>query len=1233
MSVSSLPPAGWRFWIDRGGTFTDVVAIAPNGTWHSDKLLSSNPQQYADAASEGIQRLLQRYGHSPQTVTEIRLGTTVATNALLERRGAPVALVLTIGFADLPIIRHQDRPSLFQRHLERPPPLFTQVIEARERVSASGEVHQALDGAALTQLRRDLIAARAAGIEAVAICFLHGWAHPAHEQVAAAAACDAGFTQVFTSHTVSPLPRWVPRADTTVANAYLTPVLQRYTEAFTTRIAPLAATEVAFMQSHGGLTSAAHFRGVDALLSGPAGGLVGLQGVGAAIGQSRLIGCDMGGTSTDVALVDGSLPRRAVNPLAGLTLQVPMLDIHTIAAGGGSVLAITDGRLTVGPVSAGADPGPCCYRRGGPLTVTDANVLLGRLVPERFPSVFGPQSDQPFDVAAVSTAFSALASSLAPTAPSLQSLAEDFLSVAVGAMANAVRHVALRAGHDPAEFTLVPFGGAGGQHACQIAAALGISQVLIHPLASVLSAVGIGLAPRRAVRRRGEGRTLAALESADLTQAFSQLQREALEALTTIAPATWGLALHLRVPGTDATLAVDWHVGRSTTQVVTDFIRQYTHRYGFTPTASDVAPESLIVDALEVEAMADAARVLPDAATPTRALHPPCTTTAWFSGSWHTVPLLDRAALLPDSCISGPALMTDDGATTVLLPGWQARVLAQGELWLTPIAGAVPGVRQPLPGVDTAPTPARLEIFNGLYQQVAEQMGLVLCDAARSVNVKERLDFSCAVFAADGSLVANAPHMPVHLGSMGASVRAIQTRLLARGTPAQAGDAWLVNVPWGGGTHLPDITAVSPVLLDGDTTPRFWVASRAHHADLGGLTPGSMPPNSTTIEEEGITFDGFPVVIAGVFQDAALRAQLLTGRWPARNVEQNVADVRAQLAANARGILELRRLCQQHGAAQISAYMHHVQDNAAAAVRAAIGALTPGECSVPLDAGMVVRVRIDVDRVAGTARIDFTGTSAQNFPQPHNFHAPLAVTTAAVLYVFRTLIDRDLPLNEGCLRPLTLVVPEGSLLNPRPGAAVVAGNVETSQAVVDALYGALGLLAASQGTMNNLTFGDETHQYYETIAGGAGAGPGFPGADGIQTHMTNSRITDPEILEQRFPVRLEHFGFRPGSGGRGQWPGGKGLIRTLRFLAPMTVGLLSQRRLHAPFGVAGGGDAATGTAILTRLNGPVEVLGACATVTVKAGDQLCIATPGGGGYGPEPTTTPTPASPCSLTTR
>jgi len=1008
-------PGGWRFWIDRGGTFTDLVAVSPEGEWHMDKLLSVNPAQYADAASEGIARMLRRLGRPGDVVEEIRLGTTVATNALLEYKGARVVLLVTAGFADLPVIRAQNRPELFARALRRPAPLFTSVIEVRERLGPNGEVLVPLAPDALACLTGKLRAARAAGAEAVACCFLHAWAHPAHELLAAEAARAAGFTAVFCSHQVSPLPRWVPRADTTLADAYLTPVLQRYLAGFLERVAPFQPREVAFMQSHGGLTAASTFRGVDALLSGPAGGLVGMRGAGMAAGESRLVGFDMGGTSTDVALVVDDLPRRPVNTLAGLTLQVPMLDIHTVAAGGGSLLRHLDGRLTVGPDSAGADPGPRCYRRQGPLAVTDANVLLGRLVPQRFPAVFGPTADQPLDVAGVVAAFAELATTLLGRIPQPgepERLAEDFLEVAAVNMANAVRHVAVRAGHDPAAFTLVCFGGAGGQHACQVAGLLGIRRVLVHPFASVLSAVGIGLAPRRAVRRRGDGRTLAcawqAREGDSLTDAFAALE-------SAVGPMThWTRTLYLRVAGTDTALPVSWSAQDDCHTRIAAFAAAYRQRYGFEPEAADLDPAALVVDALEVEGTADDQRALSAAPRLPRAPYPTGTTRAWFAGAWLEVPLVDRAALRADEQLSGPALITDEGATTVVPAGWRVRVLAQGELLLaadddsTAAAPSASGHCQSAAAVESleAPTPARLEIFNGLFMQVAEQMGLVLCEAARSVNVKERLDFSCAVFGADGSLVANAPHMPVLLGSMGASVRAVRQRLQDRGERAREGDAWLVNVPWAGGTHLPDVTAVSPVFLAGEAAARFWVASRAHHADLGGITPGSMPPDSTRIAEEGVCFDAFRVMDGGRFLGVELQAKLLDGPWPARNPEQNLADVRAQLAANARGIAELRRLCRDQGAVRTSAYVQHVQDNAAAAVRRALGTLRNGDCRVPLDAGMEIRVRVEVDARAGRARIDFTGTSVQDFPRPHNFHAPLAVTTAAVLYVFRTLVGR-----------------------------------------------------------------------------------------------------------------------------------------------------------------------------------------------------------------------------------
>ncbi len=1190
---------GWQFWIDRGGTFTDVVARAPDGRLLSHKLLSEDPARYTDAAAHGIRELLARHGRPGDPVEAVRMGTTVATNALLERRGAPTALVVTAGFADALRIGYQNRPELFAQRIELPEPLYREVIEADERVGAAGEILRPLDTARLAD---DLAAARARGIESVAIVFMHGHAHPAHERAAAAVARAAGFEQVCTSHEVSPLPRLVARGDTTVADAYLTPQLSRYVRRFRDGLgAGLGNARLAFMQSHGGLCAPAAFRGANALLSGPAGGLVGMARAAEALGRRRLIGFDMGGTSTDVALYDGAYPRRYDSSFAGLRLQVPMMNIHTVAAGGGSLLRFAGGRLQVGPESAGADPGPASYRRGGPLAVTDIHVLLGRIRPDRFPAVFGPGGDDTLDVEAVRRRFGALAAEVAAETGVVrtpEALAEGFLQVAVESMAHAIRHVSVRVGHDAADYALFCFGGAAGQHACRVAEALGIREVLVHPLAGVLSAWGIGLADTRVLLRRGVERPLAGRD-AELEAAAAALGADARERLVAQDVAATGirveLAAELKAAGTEMAITVPFGEGEA---MHAAFAAEFRRRYGF-----DAGPLGVVVAALAAEAVAPGEpAVTPRPDVGAAAARPPATVTAWFDGP-REVSLLDRRGLAPGQAVAGPAIITEANATTIVEPGWEARALPGGELALLRVSGT-PRATAPL----DRPDPMALELFNHRFMHVAEQMGAVLQATAVSVNIRERLDFSCAVFDAAGGLVANAPHMPVHLGSMGASVRAVIER---HGHEMAAGDAWMLNDPYAGGTHLPDITIVAPVTGDGGRA-EFFVATRAHHADVGGTTPGSMPPASRHIEEEGALFDGFRLASAGELLEDELRAALARGPWPARNPDQNVADLAAQLAANARGIAELGRLVREHGRATVAAYMRHVQDNAEREVRAAIGRLADGACRYEMDDGGVISVRVTVDRARGAATVDFAGTSQQS---PTNFNAPLAVCHAAVLYVFRTLVEADIPLNEGCLRPLGIVVPEGCLLNPRYPAAVAAGNVETSQCVVDALYGALGVLAAAQGTMNNFTFGDARRQYYETIAGGSGAGPGFDGASGVQTHMTNSRLTDPEVLEARFPVRLESFTLRRGSGGAGLHRGGDGLVRRIRFLEPMTASILSNHRRVAPFGLAGGHPGKTGRNVLRRRDGSEVELPACVTVEVATGEAIVIETPGGGGYG------------------
>jgi 5-oxoprolinase (ATP-hydrolysing) len=1188
--------AGWQFWIDRGGTFTDIVGRAPDGRLHVAKRLSEDGGR-ADPGVAGILAMLEREDRPGARIDAIRIGTTVATNALLERRGVPTALVATRGFGDALAIGYQNRPRLFELRIELPAPLYAEVVEATERVTAEGEVLAALDE---PRLAADCARLASLGIQSVAIAFLHGYRHPAHEQRAAALARAAGFREVTASHEVSPLIRLVSRGDTTVVDAYLSPLLARYLLAFRAGLGERhAGARLEVMQSNGGLTAPGQLRACNAVLSGPAGGLVATSRIAAASGRSRLIAFDMGGTSTDVALFDGALPQRFETGIAGVRLQAPMMNIHTVAAGGGSLLAYAGGRLTVGPGSAGSRPGPACYRNGGPLAVTDVQVLLGRIRPDSFPAIFGERGDLPLDAGVVQSRFAALAASMGSAAPGgVERLAAGFLDVAVESMARAIRHVSVREGHDPAEFALLCYGGAAPQHACRVADSLGIREILVHPLAGVLSAYGIGLADRRLVRRRSVERALTPGLHATLDGEFDELARPLLDAMADQGARPGDVrirrTLELRAPGTETALEVPHGpVG----DVLRAFRAAFARRFGFAPPES--APQ---LATLAVEAVVDGERAAAAAVAGARG-GADRRVEAWFD-RWRDVPLVERAALAGRPPLPGPALVVEPHSTTVVEPGWSADVLMDGTLRL---ARSEPRRHAVLDA--TAAEPAQLELFNHRFMQVAEQMGAVLQATAVSVNIRERLDFSCALFDAAGALIANAPHMPVHLGSMGASVRAVIT---ANAGGMRPGRSWMLNAPYAGGTHLPDITVVSPVFVDGGASPDFYVASRAHHADIGGITPGSMPPGSRTIDEEGVVFDNLLLVDDGALLEAGLRARLAAGPWPARNPDQNVADLKAQLAANARGAAELDALVRRSGRDTVVRYMAHVQDNAEACVREVIGRLRDGHLRYEMDDGSAIEVDVRVDHDARAAAIDFAGTSPQ---QPGNFNAPLAVCTAAVLYVFRALVDADFPLNEGCLRPLAIRVPRGSMVSPVPPAAVVAGNVETSQCIVDALLGALGVLAASQGTMNNLTFGGDAHQYYETIAGGSGAGPGFDGASGVQTHMTNSRLTDPEVLESRHPVLVREFRYRRGSGGRGLHRGGDGLVRVIEFREPMTVAVLSNHRRIAPFGLAGGGPGATGVNRILRADGRAATLPGCASSEVGPGDAIRIETPGGGGFG------------------
>ncbi|HET7203718.1 MAG TPA: hydantoinase B/oxoprolinase family protein [Steroidobacteraceae bacterium] len=1209
--TSSSP--GWRFAIDRGGTFTDVVGIAADGTLHTAKVLSRDPLHPGDPALRGIRELLADHGAAHgHDVAAVRLGTTVATNALLERNGAPTLLVTSSGFGDALVIGYQERPDIFARAIRRPPPLYRRVCEVGERIDSAGCVLTPLDEQAL---RDALAAARDDGIESVAIAFVHGFRHPAHERRAAEIAREAGFAEVIASHEAAPLLGFVARGDTTVADAYLSPVLLRYTRDFRSSLErELRCAEVSFMQSNGGLVDADGFRGVNGVLSGPAGGVVGMIAAGNADGPRRLIGFDMGGTSTDVSLSTGAIPRRFTTEIDGVRLQTPLVDMQTIAAGGGSILRVADGRLQVGPTSAGADPGPACYRRNGPATITDCNVALGRIPPGRFPRVFGASGTESLDVGAAQARLRELRAGTATPAGlaySVETLAEAFLDVAVARMANAIREVALHHGQDPAQFSLLCFGGAAGQHACAVADLLGAREVLLPPLAGVLSAFGIALTSRRAIRRRTFEQRLDGPNHAEAQRGLDDLASEARNDLlrqgVSAAAIETRLAAQVRLVGSDTPIELDWQEPVALRRA---FFDQHRQLYGFADEHARLVVATLMVEVVErVDPRRSSSVSRP--ATPDRATTAPTHASVWFDGARHDVPMRDRAGLTAGMQVTGPLLLCEDGATSWIAPGWAGEVAASGLLVLRRRTEA-PRIEAMAGTQPERPDPMRLEVFNALFMHVAEQMGAVLQRTASSVNIKERLDFSCALFDADANLVANAPHMPVHLGSMGASVAAVLDTFAQDLRP---GDAYLVNSPYAGGTHLPDITVVSPVFDRQGRALEFLTASRAHHADVGGITPGSMPPHSRTIEEEGALIAPQRILRDGALDEELLRHLLCDGPQPARNFPQNIADLRAQLAANARGARELERAASAHGRERVLEYMRHVQDNAEACMRRAIRRLHDGRFRYELDNGQAIVVRVSVDAAHGAATVDFTGTSAQ---RANNFNAPRAVTVAAVLYVFRTLIDEPIPLNAGCLRPITIEVPRGSMLDPVFPAAVVAGNVETSQCIVDALYGALGLQAASQGTMNNFTFGNERYQYYETIAGGAGAGPDFDGASGVQTHMTNSRLTDPEVLETRFPVLLREFSIRRGSGGAGRHRGGDGLVRRVEFREAMTAAVLSNHRRIAPFGLAGGAAGATGRNSIRRRGAAAsETLAATFGLAVEPGDEVQFETPGGGGFGKE----------------
>jgi 5-oxoprolinase (ATP-hydrolysing) len=1195
----------WQFWIDRGGTFTDIVARRPDGALATHKLLSEDPGRYQDAAVAGIRHLLGLGADAPipvERIEAVKMGTTVATNALLERKGEPTALAITRGFRDALRIAYQNRPRLFDRHIVLPELLYRQVVEIDERIGAHGEVLRPIDEAAT---RAGLQAMYDQGLRSLAIVFMHGYRFSEHEAAAARIARAIGFTQVSVSHQVSPMMKLVARGDTTVVDAYLSPILRRYVDQVASQ---MPGVNLQFMQSNGGLTDARAFHGKDSILSGPAGGIVGMVRASQLAGFERVIGFDMGGTSTDVSHFSGEFERVFETQVAGVRMRAPMMSIHTVAAGGGSILHFDGSRYRVGPDSAGANPGPASYRRGGPLTVTDCNLMLGKIQPAHFPRLFGEDGRQMLDVDTVLAKFTEMAYRIGAATgnmPAPEQVAEGFIRIAVGNMANAIKQISVQRGHDVTEYTLTSFGGAGGQHACLVADALGMKTVFVHALAGVMSAYGMGLADQTAMREAAVELRLDDIAAPELAQRLGELGEGVRQELLAqgVAPGRITLVrrVHLRYEGTDSAIIVLFSDSEG---MKAQFETAYKQRFSFL-----MPSKALVVEAVSAEAIGASgapAEALQAAAPRDGAPAPRETVRMFDGGSWHDTGLYQRGELCVGDLIEGPAIIAEDNATTVLEAGWQARVTPHKHLVLTRVE-ALPERR----AIGTSADPVMLEIFNNLFMSIAEQMGLRLQNTAYSVNIKERLDFSCALFDAGGNLIANAPHMPVHLGSMGESIKTVMRANAGR---MRAGDVFMLNDPYHGGTHLPDVTVISPVFDEAGESILFYVGSRGHHADIGGTTPGSMPPDSEFIEQEGVLIDNFKLVdgLDGRLREAETRALLTGARYPARNPDQNMADLRAQVAANQKGVDELRKMVAHFGLEVVQAYMGHVQDNAEEAVRRVITALKDGHYCVELDNGARIEVAIRVDQAARSARIDFSGTSAQ---LANNFNAPSAVCMAAVLYVFRTLVDDEIPLNAGCLKPLEVIIPEGSMLNPHYPASVVSGNVETSTCITNALYGALGVMAAAQGTMNNFTFGNARYQYYETIAGGSGAGPGFDGTDVVQTNMTNSRLTDPEILEFRFPVRLDSYEIRHGSGGAGRWHGGNGGIRKLRFLEPMTAAILSNNRIHPPFGMAGGSPGSLGINRVERADGSVELLAHIGKVEMGAGDLFVIETPGGGGYG------------------
>ena len=1188
----------WQFWVDRGGTFTDIVAKTPEGELQTHKLLSENPEVYPDAAVHGIRELL---GLGPDDtipsgqIGAVKMGTTVATNALLERKGERTLLLITQGMRDLLRIGYQNRPRLFDLNIELPELLYDDVIEIEERIGADGETITALD---TTHAREALSRTYGKGYRSVAIALMHSYRFPDHEQKLGQMAEQSGFTQVSLSHESSPLIKIVSRGDTAVVDAYLSPILGRYVK----QVADALGTSkggcerLMFMRSNGGLTDATLFEGRDAILSGPAGGVVGMVRTAAELGYDKLIGFDMGGTSTDVCHYAGEFERSFETEVAGVRMRAPMMSIHTVAAGGGSILSYRDGRMQVGPESAGANPGPAAYRRGGPLTVTDCNVLLGKLQPDLFPPVFGPNADQPLDVDTVRAKFEVLASEIGGEM-SVEELAEGFLRIAVENMANAIKKISVQRGYDVTKYTMNCFGGAGGQHACLVADALGMESVFIHPFAGVLSAFGMGLADVRAMREHQFGLGFDKINDAEvvLERLIAAAEAEVIGQGIPPAQITTVTMAHIRPDGAQQTLEVPFETMNKMTKA---FETAHLQRFGFVPENA-----TLLIEVLTAEAIGATGETVTLQDTG-KTSSPPKRSQMWSNGKVRDVPVIDRTTMCIGEIVQGPAIVTEPTGTNILEQDWEAECVSGGNLVLRRTTAVA---RQE--AIGTKADPVMLEVFNNLFMSIADQMGATLANTAYSVNIKERYDFSCAIFDEAGDLVANAPHVPVHLGSMSESVRVILRQNAGKIRP---GDVYMMNNPFNGGTHLPDVTVITPVFDDAGTRIIYTVASRGHHADIGGKTPGSAPPDSRVIEEEGVLIDNFLLVQQGQLRDAQTRELLASGLYPCRNINQNMADLSAQIAANATGAGELTKITQQFGLETVHAYMTHVQDNAEESVRRVLDVLRDCEFTYPLDSGDQIKVAITVDKSARQATIDFTGTSGQN---EFNYNAPMAICRAVVLYVFRTLVGSDIPMNEGCLKPLNLVVPEGSMINPNAPAAVISGNTEVSQAIADTLYGALGVIAGSQGTMNNFVYGNDVHQNYETICGGTGAGDGFHGTSAVHSHMTNTRMTDPEVLETRFPVRVDEFSIRHGSGGLGKYVGGNGIVRRLRFLEPMTVTVLSSHRKVAPHGAAGGGEASVGENSVERADGHLNELKGNDEVQLTVGDVFVMKTPGGGGYG------------------